>query len=58
MKAPKLSWFKLREQGETHLVARSKMLEYDQALIWVTLALMLFGIVMVYSASIALPDSP
>lgn len=58
MKTPKLSWFKLREQGETHLVARSKMLEYDQTLIWVTLALMLFGIVMVYSASIALPDSP
>jgi cell division protein FtsW len=36
----------------------SKMMEYDQPLVWVTLLLMLFGVVMVYSASIALPDSP
>jgi cell division protein FtsW len=36
----------------------SKMMEYDQPLVWVTLLLMLFGMVMVYSASIALPDSP
>ncbi len=36
----------------------SKMMEYDQPLVWITLLLMLFGIVMVYSASIALPDSP
>src|SRR3569832_1248344 len=37
---------------------RSKMMEYDQPLVWVTVLLMLFGIVMVYSASISLPDSP
>jgi cell division protein FtsW len=37
---------------------RSKMMEYDQPLIWVTVLLMLFGMVMVYSASISLPDSP
>jgi cell division protein FtsW len=37
---------------------RSKMMEYDQPLIWVVLILMLFGMVMVYSASISLPDSP
>lgn len=36
----------------------SRMMEYDQLLVWVTLLLMLFGMVMVYSASIALPDSP
>lgn len=40
------------------VVQRSKMMEYDQPLIWVVLLLMLFGMVMVYSASIALPDSP
>nr|WP_231602450.1 putative lipid II flippase FtsW [Herbaspirillum chlorophenolicum] len=34
------------------------MMEYDQPLIWVVLLLMLFGMVMVYSASVALPDSP
>ncbi|MBB3119255.1 putative lipid II flippase FtsW [Pseudoduganella violacea] len=37
---------------------QSKMMEYDQPLIWVTLLLMLLGMVMVYSASISLPDSP
>lgn len=39
-------------------VQRSRMMEYDQPLVWVTLLLMLFGMVMVYSASISLPDSP
>jgi cell division protein FtsW len=36
---------------------RSKMMEYDQSMLWVTLLLLLTGIVMVYSASINLPDS-
>ncbi|HEY1044425.1 MAG TPA: putative lipid II flippase FtsW [Telluria sp.] len=36
----------------------SRMMEYDQPLVWVTVLLMLLGLVMVYSASIALPDSP
>jgi cell division protein FtsW len=31
---------------------------FDQALFWVTVALMVFGLVMVYSASVALPDNP
>ena len=39
-------------------VQRSKMMEYDQPLVWVVILLMLFGMVMVYSASISLPDSP
>ena len=43
---------------ETQLVHRSRMMNYDQALVWVTMILMLFGMVMVYSASISLPDSP
>ncbi len=30
----------------------------DQALIWITLALLIWGLVMVYSASIAMPDNP
>ncbi len=37
---------------------RSSMREYDQALLWVTLLLLLLGMVMVYSASVSLPDSP
>jgi len=40
------------------LPQRSKMMEYDQLLVWVVVLLMLFGMVMVYSASISLPDSP
>jgi cell division protein FtsW len=36
----------------------SMMMEYDQPLVWIVLLMMLFGMVMVYSASIALPDSP
>ena len=36
----------------------SRMMEYDQPLVWVVLLLMLFGMVMEYSASIALPESP
>jgi len=31
---------------------------FDQPLVWVTFALLMFGLVMVYSASIALPDNP
>ncbi len=30
----------------------------DQGLIWLTLALLVFGLVMVYSASVAMPDNP
>ncbi|MFZ9407661.1 MAG: FtsW/RodA/SpoVE family cell cycle protein, partial [Burkholderiaceae bacterium] len=38
-------------------VSPSSVRDYDLTLIWAVLALMLFGMVMVYSASIALPDS-
>ncbi len=31
---------------------------FDQAMVWVTVALLMFGLVMVYSASIAMPDNP
>ena len=35
-----------------------RMAGLDWALIWVTLALMMWGLVMVYSASVAMPDNP
>jgi cell division protein FtsW len=44
--------------GDNRLGQRSSMLEYDQPLVWVVLLLLLSGVVMVYSASIGLPDSP
>jgi cell division protein FtsW len=50
--------FSSEPAAPSHLAQRSKMMEYDLALIWVTMSLMLFGMVMVYSASISLPDSP
>lgn len=31
---------------------------FDQALVWATLALLMWGLVMVYSASVAMPDNP
>lgn len=36
----------------------SQVQGYDQVLIWVTVALLAWGLVMVYSASIAMPDNP
>lgn len=46
------------QKAVTSLDQRSKMMAYDQPLVWVVIILMLFGMVMVYSASISLPDSP
>ena len=57
----KLAWanFFNRDSAssDSALGQRSRMMEYDQSLLWVTLLLLLTGIVMVYSASINLPDS-
>ncbi len=39
-------------------VARSRVTGFDQPLAWVTVALLAWGLVMVYSASIAMPDNP
>lgn len=36
----------------------SRLMGFDQPLVWVVLALLLTGLIMVYSATIALPDSP
>ncbi len=36
----------------------ARLLGFDQALVWVAVALLALGVVMVYSASVALPDSP
>jgi cell division protein FtsW len=38
--------------------ANAKLQGIDQAMVWVVVALLMWGMVMVYSASIALPDSP
>ncbi|MDM0114583.1 putative lipid II flippase FtsW [Variovorax sp. J22R133] len=38
--------------------APMRVLGFDQALLWVAVALLAWGLVMVYSASIAIPDNP
>ena len=38
--------------------APTQAMGYDQALIWVAVALLAWGMVMVYSASIAMPENP
>ncbi|MBP7566191.1 MAG: putative lipid II flippase FtsW [Burkholderiaceae bacterium] len=38
--------------------APARVMGFDQPLLWVTVALLAFGLVMVYSASIAMPDNP
>lgn len=55
-----MTWFGFASAKEPMqgLPQRSRMMEYDQPLVWVVILLMLFGMVMVYSASISLPDSP
>ena len=36
--------------------SRSRMLDFDYSLLWVAIALLGLGVVMVYSASIAMPE--
>ena len=50
-----------KERGPRALAlgnAPSRLATVDQALIWVTVALLAWGLVMVYSASIAIPQNP
>jgi hypothetical protein len=35
-----------------------RLASFDQVLVWVTVALLAWGLVMVYSATIAMPDNP
>ena len=48
----------VREYVSVNAGQPTRMMGFDQTLVWVTLSLMLLGLVMVYSATIALPDNP
>jgi len=50
---PVRDWINVGQSGST-----ARLLGFDQALVCVTIALLALGIVMVYSATVALPDSP
>lgn len=52
---PVRTWSADEGRGEP---MRASMLGVDQALVWVTVALLAWGLVMVYSASVAMPDNP
>lgn len=52
------AWGGLRDAVSGVKPTRSRMMEYDQPLLWMAIVLLALGLVMVYSASIALPDSP
>ena len=41
-----------------NMQAPVRMQSFDQVLVWVTVTLLLWGLVMVYSATIAMPDNP
>ena len=64
-----VGWFGTPQGGSETLPVRTSLdrvsnstpvrqLGFDQALVGVTLALVLWGLIMVYSASIAMPDNP
>jgi cell division protein FtsW len=48
----------IREWTGTQRRAATRVAGIDMALVWVVLALLALGLVMVYSASVALPDNP
>ncbi len=54
-------WFGALSGGDRSGLRRAepaRVQGFDQPLLWVAVALLMFGLVMVYSASIALPDNP
>ncbi len=48
----------VRDQVQITPQRNTRLTHFDRPLVWVTVALLALGLVMVYSASIALPDSP
>ena len=48
----------VRRGNYDRAAASARVQGIDQALVWLTVGLLAFGLVMVYSASVALPDNP
>jgi cell division protein FtsW len=48
----------VREWASTSKAPAPKFMGFDQSLCWIVVCLLAFGMVMVYSASIAIPDNP
>ena len=45
------------DEADGRFAQRSRMMSYDRPLLWAVMSLLMLGLVMVYSASIALPES-
>jgi cell division protein FtsW len=57
--APDLLPVRLGDRARTGMSsAPVRLASFDQVLVWVTVTLLAWGLVMVYSASIAMPDNP
>ena len=52
------SWLPGRKERSESMRAPTRIDSFDQPLLWITVALLAWGLVMVYSASIAMPDNP
>ncbi|MGZ5196050.1 MAG: FtsW/RodA/SpoVE family cell cycle protein, partial [Ramlibacter sp.] len=48
----------IRRAGYGRAAAPARVQSIDQPLVWLTVGLLAFGLVMVYSASVAMPDNP
>jgi cell division protein FtsW len=55
---PRVGPLPVRDQFEAGGARPVRLMAFDQALVGVVLALVLLGVVMVYSASVAMPDNP
>jgi cell division protein FtsW len=51
-------WLPSARQRAARPLAAGRVQAFDQPLLWVMVALLAWGLVMVYSASVALPDNP
>lgn len=58
MKAASADVLPVRTSYGTNPSGMASVMGVDKALMWVIVALLMWGLVMVYSASIALPDNP
>lgn len=53
-----LEWINSRKSAPVSAVKEAQTMYWDKPLLFVSLALMILGVIMVYSASVALPDAP
>ncbi len=58
MMAAVLRWLPGHKRQQAKPLAAGRLHAFDQPLLWIMVALLAWGLVMVYSASVAMPDNP